>query len=159
MRTKLALPARDPTTPPCRSMVSTIALALALSRSSASVSSRRSLVSGDVLRSRAAAAGESAGALGRDRQGEKRVRRSVCAVAERRRQDSAHQRSTGGTRPAAVRGAVPNRVLARAGESLKKTPEQKAGCVSLGKTREGCRAESAYAAKQFCLVAIKRQSP
>ena len=44
MRTKLALPVRDPTTTPCRSMVSTIALALALSRSSASVTSRRSLI-------------------------------------------------------------------------------------------------------------------
>ena len=44
MRTKLALPVRDPTTTPCRSMVSTIALALALSRSSASVTSRRSLL-------------------------------------------------------------------------------------------------------------------
>ena len=47
----------------------------------------------------------SACALGRHRQGEKRVRRSVCAVGERRRQDPAHHRSTGGTRPVAVSGA------------------------------------------------------
>ena len=53
-------------------------------------------------RAGAAAAGESAFALGRHRQGEKRVRRSVCAVGERRRQDPTHQRSTGGTRPVAV---------------------------------------------------------
>ena len=44
MRTKLALPVRDPTTAPCRSTTSTIAVALALLRSSASVSSRRSLL-------------------------------------------------------------------------------------------------------------------
>jgi hypothetical protein len=44
MRTKLALPVRDPTTTPCRSMVSTIALALASSPSSPSVTSRRSLL-------------------------------------------------------------------------------------------------------------------
>jgi hypothetical protein len=44
MRTKLALPVRDPTTTPCRSTMSTIALALALSRSSPSVTSRRSLL-------------------------------------------------------------------------------------------------------------------
>ena len=44
----------------------------------------------------AAAAGESADALWRYRQGEKGICRSVCAVGERRRQDPAHQRSTGG---------------------------------------------------------------
>jgi hypothetical protein len=44
MRTMMALPVRDPNTTPCRSMVSTIALALPLSRSSASVTSRRSLL-------------------------------------------------------------------------------------------------------------------
>src|SRR5262245_27689069 len=44
MRTKFELPVRDPTTTPCRLMISTIAVALALSRSSASVTSRRSLL-------------------------------------------------------------------------------------------------------------------
>jgi uncharacterized protein YndB with AHSA1/START domain len=44
MRMKVALPVRDPTTTPCRSTVSTIALALALLRSSLSVTSRRSLL-------------------------------------------------------------------------------------------------------------------
>ena len=44
MRTRLALPVRDATTTPCRSMVSTIALALARSPSTATVTSRRSLL-------------------------------------------------------------------------------------------------------------------
>ena len=50
----------------------------------------------------APAAGESARALGRNREGEKRLQRSLCAVERRRSQDPDGQRSTSGIRKTTV---------------------------------------------------------